>query len=159
MKLLIAMVVLLSAVASAQLSGTGIGLVIGEPTGLSLKNWLSPNSALTFGAAWSFQHDGSLFLWGDYTLHSFDITNSGNQRSLAFYYGLGAKVSLVDTNDGEGSDDNGSDAVIGARIPLGLMLPLRSSPVDFFLEVVPTLDLSPDTEFGVNGGIGAHIFF
>jgi hypothetical protein len=154
MKLLLAMVVLLSAVASAQLSGTGIGLVIGEPTGLSLKNWLSPSSALTFGAAWSFQHDGSLFLWGDYTLHSFDITNSGNQRSLAFYYGLGAKASFVDTNDNEGSD-----AVIGARIPLGLMLPLRSSPVDFFLEVVPTLDLSPDTEFGVNGGIGAHIFF
>jgi hypothetical protein len=154
MKLLIAMVALLSTVAAAQMSGTGIGLVIGEPTGLSLKSWLSGNSAITVGAAWSFQHDGSLFLWADYTLHSFDITNSGSDRSLAFYYGLGGKVSLVD----RGGND-GNDAVIGARIPLGLMIPLRRAPVDFFVEVVPTIDLAPDTDFGVNGGIGAHLFF
>jgi hypothetical protein len=154
MKLLIAIAMLLTTVAAAQMSGTGIGLVIGEPTGLSLKSWLSGNSAITVGAAWSFQHDGSLFLWADYTLHSFDITNSGSDRSLAFYYGLGGKVSLVDRGD-----NDGNDAVIGARIPLGLMIPLRHHPVDFFVEVVPTIDLAPDTDFGVNGGIGAHLFF
>lgn len=153
MKLLVAMMLLLTAAASAQLSGTGVGLVIGEPTGLSLKSWLSGNSAITVGAAWSFQHDGSLFLWADYTLHSFDITNSGSDRSLAFYYGIGGKASFVD------NDNEGNDTVIGARIPLGLMIPLRHHPVDFFVEVVPTLDLAPDTEFGVNGGIGAHLFF
>lgn len=156
MKLLIAMAVLLASVAAAQMSGTGIGLVIGEPTGLSLKSWLSGNSAITVGAAWSFQHDGSLFLWADYTRHSFDITNSGSDRSLAFYYGLGGKASFIDNNDNEGNDN---DVVIGARIPLGLMIPLRHHPVDFFVEIVPTLDLTPDTDFGVNGGIGAHLFF
>ncbi len=96
-----------------------------------------------------------LFLWADYTLHSFDITNSGSNRSLAFYYGIGGKASFVD-NDNE---NEGNDTVIGARIPLGLMIPLRHHPVDFFVEVVPTIDLAPDTEFGVNGGIGAHLFF
>ena len=155
MKLLIALALLLTVAASAQLSGTGIGLVIGEPTGLSLKSWLSGNSAVTVGAAWSFQHDGSLFLWADYTLHSFDITNSGSDRSLAFYYGIGGKASFVDNEN----DNEGNDTVIGARIPLGLMIPLRHHPVDFFVEVVPTIDLAPDTEFGVNGGIGAHLFF
>jgi hypothetical protein len=157
MKLLIAAVVLLAAAASAQLSGTGIGFVLGEPTGLSLKSWLSGNSAITVGAAWSFQHDGSLFLWADYTIHSFDITHSGSDRSLAFYYGLGGKASFIDNNDGEGND--GNDVVIGARVPLGLMIPLRHHPVDFFVEVVPTIDLTPDTDFGVNGGIGVHLFF
>lgn len=155
MKLLITLMLLLTAAASAQLSGTGIGLVIGEPTGLSLKSWLSGNSAITVGAAWSFQHDGSVFLWADYTLHSFDITHSGSDRSLAFYYGIGGKASFVD-NDNEGE---GNDTVIGARIPLGLMIPLRHHPVDFFVEIVPTIDLAPDTDFGVNGGIGAHLFF
>jgi hypothetical protein len=155
MKLLIGLVLLLTVAASAQLSGTGIGLVIGEPTGLSLKSWLSGNSAVTVGAAWSFQHDGSLFLWADYTLHSFDITNSGSDRSLAFHYGIGGKASFVDNEN----ENEGNDTVIGARIPLGLMIPLRHHPVDFFVEVVPTIDLAPDTEFGVNGGIGAHLFF
>ena len=154
MRILIAIVVLMTAVASAQMTGTGIGFVVGEPTGLSLKNWLSGSSAITIGAAWSFQHDGSLFLWADYTLHSLDITNSGSPRSLAFYYGIGGKASFIDKNN-----DEGQDVVIGARIPLGLMIPLRNHPIDFFFEVVPTVDLTPDTGFGVNGGIGMHLFF
>lgn len=147
------MVVLLAGLASAQMSGTGIGFVIGEPTGLSLKSWLSGSTAITVGAAWSFKHEGSLFIWADYTIHSFDITNSGNPRSLAFYYGIGGKASFVD------NDNDGQDTVIGARIPLGLMIPLRNHPIDFFVEVVPTIDLTPDTDFGVNGGIGMHLFF
>jgi hypothetical protein len=154
MKIIIALVLLLAAISSAQLTGTGIGIVCGEPTGLSLKSWLSSNSAVTVGAAWSFHHDGSLFLWADYTLHSFNITNASDPRSLAFYYGLGGKVSFIDEN--EPHDD---DMMIGVRIPLGLMLPVHTAPIDVFLEIVPTLDLTPDTEFGVNGGLGAHIFF
>jgi len=154
MKIIIALVLVLAAVSSAQMSGTGIGFVLGEPTGLSVKSWLSSNSAITFGAAWSFKHDGSMFLWADYTLHAFNITHASDPRSLAFYYGLGGKVSFVDRN--EPQDD---DVVIGARIPLGLMLPIHTAPIDIFLEIVPTFDLTPDTEFGVNGGIGAHLFF
>jgi len=153
MRLTIILVTLLVAVASAQLSGTGIGIIVGEPTGLSLKSWLSAKTALTVGAAWSFRNDGSLLLWADYTLHSFNITRSADPRSLAFYYGIGGKVGFVDRNDTK------NETVIGARIPLGLMLPIGTSPVAVFLEVVPTLDLSPDTDFGVNGGIGVHFFF
>lgn len=154
MKIIIALVLLLTAVSSAQMTGTGLGLVLGDPTGLSLKSWLSSSSAITVGAAWSFQHDGSLFLWADYTLHSFNITHAADPRSLAFYYGLGGKVSFVNRNEPQGDD-----TVIGVRVPLGLMLPIHTAPVDVFLEIVPTLDLAPSTEFGVNGGIGAHLFF
>jgi hypothetical protein len=153
MKFVILTVALVATVASAQMSGTGIGVIVGDPTGLSLKSWLSPKSAITVGAAWSFRHDGSLLLWADYTLHSFNITGSSSPRSLAFYYGIGGKVGFVDRND------NDNETVIGARVPLGLMLPIGDSPVAVFLEVVPTVDLSPDTDFGVNGGIGVHFFF
>jgi len=153
MKLLILAVTLLVTAASAQMSGTGIGIIVGEPTGLSLKSWVSPKSAITVGAAWSFRNDGSLLLWADYTLHSFNITRSASPRSLAFYYGIGAKVGFVDRND------NDNEAVFGARVPLGLMLPIGDSPVEIFFEVVPTVALSPDTDFGVNGGVGVHFFF
>lgn len=151
MKLLIMIATLLAATASAQVSGTGFGIIVGDPTGLSLKSWISPKSAITVGAAWSFQHDGSILLWADYTLHSFNITGSSDPGSLAFYYGIGGKVGFVDRNDDE--------TVIGARVPLGLMLPIGDSPVEVFLELVPTVDLSPDSDFGVNGGIGVHFFF
>jgi hypothetical protein len=154
MKLVILAAVIFATAASAQMEGTGIGLIIGEPTGVSVKHWLSGNSALTVRAAWAFQHEGSLFLSGDYTLHSFNISNEDDFRNLAFYYGIGAKVSFV-----EKKEESGDEAVIGARIPLGLMIPIGGAPVDIFVELAPSLDLIPETELGLNGGIGAHLFF
>ena len=35
----------------------------------------------------------------------------------------------------------------------------ETSPFDVFLEVVPVLDLAPDTEFDFNAAIGARFFF
>jgi hypothetical protein len=35
----------------------------------------------------------------------------------------------------------------------------QSAPVDIFFEVVPILDLVPDTEFDLNAALGARFFF
>jgi len=154
MRLTVLAAAVVAAAALAQTSGTGVGLILGEPTGVCLKSWLSGNSALTVGAAWAFQHEGNLFLYADYTLHSFNITDDEDFRNLAFYYGLGGKLSFE-----ENKGDEEDKTIFGARIPLGLMLPIGGAPVDLFVEGVPTIDLIPGTDFGFNGGIGGHIFF
>jgi hypothetical protein len=33
------------------------------------------------------------------------------------------------------------------------------APVDIFLELVPILDLAPETDFDLGGGIGARFWF
>lgn len=102
MRPVIAVMLLCSTLAAAQLSGTGIGAILGEPTGLSLKVWLSGREAVTAGAAWSFRDDGSLSLWADYTRHAHGFSDSADR--MAFYYGLGGRLSLVEGHDGEGGE-------------------------------------------------------
>ena len=130
----------------AQDSGTGLGIIVGEPTGLSLKMWTGSNSAFDAAAAWSFSGDGQLHLHADYLRHSFDIFDV-NKGKLPLYYGLGAKVVLK------------NETVIGARVPVGLAYIFEDSPLDIFFEVVPGLDLTPSTDFAINGGVGIRYYF
>ncbi len=121
-----------------------IGLILGEPTGLSFKYWRSNKSAIAAGMAWSFSDNGSLHLHGDYVLHNWLEVEEG---SLAFYYGIGGRIRLTDNSE------------FGARVPLGLQYLIEDERIGIFFEIAPILDLLPDTELDVNGGIGARYFF
>lgn len=123
----------------------GLGIILGEPTGISAKVWVGSNNALDFAAAWSFKGDGHLLLQGDYVWHSYiDQTYSGK---AAFYYGIGGRIIFSD------------DPLVGARIPLGLDYKFSSAPIDIFAEIVPILDLVPSTNFNLGGGIGVRFWF
>jgi hypothetical protein len=47
----------------------------------------------------------------------------------------------------------------GVRFPVGITLFIREAPIDFFLEVVPILNLAPDTDFDLNAALGARYYF
>ena len=49
---------------------------------------------------------------------------------------------------------NNDDPRLGLRIPLGLSYLISNSPLELFGELAPVLDLTPDTTFRVNGGLG-----
>lgn len=124
-------------------SNTELGIILGEPTGISLKAWQSNSTAFDAGIAWSFGDNGSLHLHGDYLWHEWLDVDSG---SLALYYGIGARVQLAD------------DPRLGARIPFGLQYNIPDTRLSAFFEVAPLLDLVPETSFDVNGGLGLRIF-
>lgn len=147
----------LPSVADAQLDGLGVGIVAGDPTGLCLKSWLSQKSALEVAAAWSFEGEGGFFLAADYVLHSFGIMDEpdADLDGLMFTYGIGGKIYFRDGND---EDDEG-EVVLGLRIPLGLCYPFEGAPVDMFVQLAPVMDVVPETELGLNGGIGARLYF
>ena len=123
------------------------GIILGEPTGLSAKFWTSWNMAIDFGAAWSFQNDGHFHIHGDYLFHNFDFIDV-DSGSLPVYFGIGARVRLQE-----------DDSRVGIRIPMGLEYIMESYPVGFFLEVVPIVDIAPETEGDVNGGLGVRYIF
>jgi hypothetical protein len=132
-----------SADAQSRESNTELGIILGEPTGISLKAWQSDVTAFDAGIAWSFGDNGSLHLHGDYLRHNWLDVESG---SLALYYGLGARLQLAD------------DPRLGARIPVGLQYNIPDTRLTTFFEVAPLLDLVPETEFDVNGGIRLRIY-
>lgn len=135
--------------AGSNASGFGLGIIVGEPTGLDAKLWLSERSALQGAVAWSLESHSSLHIHTDYILHNFNLIDISKGR-MPLYFGIGGRIRLGD----DGYDDN-----VGVRIPVGLDYMFEGEPIDIFLEVVPILDLVPDTDFDLNAAIGARFFF
>jgi hypothetical protein len=133
-------------VSFGQAKGFGVGAILGEPTGISLKTWTGDKSAFDGAAAWSFHGSGFLQLHADYLRHNFKLIGI-NQGQLPVYYGIWAKVVFA------------NDPVVGIRVPLGINYIFGDAPLDLFAEIVPTLNLIPATEFDFGGGIGIRYWF
>jgi hypothetical protein len=131
----------------------GIGIIVGEPTGLSLKYWLDEEHAVDGAAAWSYSENDSFQLHSDYLIHNYDWLESDK---LPVYYGIGARVKFKD-DDGRGRNEN--HAIFGIRAPIGITYLFEDEPVDLFFEVVPVLDLSPEVELDINAALGIRFYF
>lgn len=124
-----------------------LGVLLGEPTGFSAKYWTTVNTALDFGAAWSFEEDGNFHLHCDYLVHNYDIFKV-DEGSLPLYFGIGGRVRF-----------QGDDSRVGLRIVLGLEYLVEAYPMSVFFEVAPIVDFAPETEASINGGLGIRYVF
>ena len=130
--------------AKAQNQGTGIGVIAGEPTGISVKFWQDRNIAIDGGAAWSLGKNATFHFHGDYLFHSFKVFTN---PAFVFYYGPGLRLRM-------GTEDH-----LGVRLALGIAYFFKYIPLDAFLEMVPIFDLIPATRLSFNAGIGVRFFF
>ena len=131
----------------AQLRGFGLGVIVGEPTGISVKDWLTGKTAIDGAIAWSFERETSFHIHADYLIHAFDEFDS--TENVPLYYGIGGRLKT----------SNGGDARLGVRGVIGIGYLFREAPIDLFFEIAPILDVAPRTELSVNGGFGARYFF
>jgi hypothetical protein len=127
--------------------GVGLGIVIGEPTGVSFKQWMPGGTAVAGAAAWSFEDEGAFHAHVDYLFHRPGPPEADAGRVL-FYAGIGGRIKAEE-----------DDSRIGVRVPLGLDYVFAGPPLDVFFEVAPILDLAPSTDFHVNGGVGIRYYF
>ena len=124
-------------------SNAELGVILGEPTGISFKFWQSGSTAIDGAIAWSLGRNESVHVHADYLFHNdLDV----DQGVLLFYYGPGVKAVFAD------------DPRVGVRFPLGLQYIIDSTRISLFFEVAPTFDLAPSTSFGVDGGMGLRFF-
>ena len=117
----------------AQDQGFGLGVILGEPTGLDFKAWAGYRSAFVGAAAWSFGNEDSLHMHLDYVFHNFRLIELEHDF-LPVYYGIGVRLKSE------------KDVRIGVRIPLGLNYMFAKAPLDIFVELVRRVD-------GTEGGI------
>ncbi len=132
---------------SAIAGNVGLGVMVGEPTGLSLKVWSNSHTAFDAAAGWSIGTNDWIYVHGDYLWHRYEF--NVDEGSLPFYFGIGARVLLHE----------GDDSRVGVRVPLGLDYLFEDHRWDIFIEVAPVFDLAPDTDFDVSGGLGARYYF
>jgi hypothetical protein len=138
--------VLFSGVARSQEKGFGLGIILGEPTGISAKKWLDDKSALDGAVAWSLVTPSSFHLHADYLYHNFNIFNV-KKGKLPLYFGIGFRIRI-------GDEDR-----VGIRIPVGICYIFEQSPLDIFFELGPVLDLTPATRLRLTSSVGIRYFF
>ncbi|MBI4125852.1 MAG: hypothetical protein HY465_00005 [Deltaproteobacteria bacterium] len=130
----------------------GAGIVLGEPTGLTGKGYVTEHFAVDGIASWSFV-DEALTLVGDVTYDFFDIPVDTDVITLPFYAGAGGKLGF----DRGGRNDG--DTIVGVRVPVGVAVQWVKYPIEVYLEVAPGIELAPSTEVDITGGLGARFYF
>ncbi len=121
----------------------GIGLILGEPTGISAKLYLKDDQAVQAAAGFAFV-GGGLHVHLDYVFHPF-ILQSKESFVLPFYFGPGVRV--IDYRDGRDT----SFIAVGLRAVAGLLFDFKNVPLDAFVEVAGVL------EYGFADGEGAGL--
>jgi hypothetical protein len=83
----------------------------------------------------------------DYLWHAWNAITS--EERFPLYYGIGGRINT-------GAGYNSSAAVRGV---LGIAWVPHETPIDIFLELVPSLQLTSSTGFGIDAGFGVRYFF
>lgn len=131
----------------------GIGMIVGSPTGLSVKKWLG-NNAIDGAAGWS--SDG-FNIHADYLFHDSSLTKG----KAPIHFGIGGRLRFDDKNkdQGHGGDKHDGDTHLGLRIPIGINYLFAKHPFDIFAEIAPVLDIVPETDFSIDAGVGVRFYF
>jgi hypothetical protein len=140
----------------AQRGGTGLGLSLGDPTGLNFKTFLGGSMAFDATAGLGIIGGNHLALNAGLVWHN-SLGNLGS-APVDWYYGVGAKLGYYDY-DGNHEHDDHDDLRLGARAPLGVSVMLRGVPIDIFLEVAAGLWIVGNVDFDLDGAIGARYWF
>lgn len=141
----------------------GLGLELGEPTGVTGKLFLSPSNALDFGLGEIYHHyyggDG-LHLYVDYLWHPTVLTSTPSFE-LPFYVGVGGRVWFFDY-DCPGGVCHDAEA-FGVRVPVGIAFDFNNVPLDIFIQATPTLDFfrhyNHDIFLDIDFSVGIRFWF
>lgn len=143
---------------SPQGKNFGFGIILGEPTGLTLKYWSQRDNAFVFDIGASYF--GSPRIGVDYLWHF----NAFDSDVAKLYAGLGGAVGI-----GEGKGfwyrdkkegfyfRSGNALGLGVRGVFGVNFIPRASPIELFFEVGALVGITP--EFGSAADVGLGIRF
>ncbi|MEO0137218.1 MAG: hypothetical protein ABIL39_10020 [candidate division WOR-3 bacterium] len=138
----------------------GVGIIIGSPTGFTLKFILARNSALAGNVGWSIGDNPRLHLTGDYqflfpTVLRWTDEMNGEQReikNLTPFLGIGGRFKFK-----ENEADQNTELNIGLRLGGGIEYGI--SRFGIFLELYPVVNILPATDFDIEGGLGGRFYF
>jgi hypothetical protein len=134
------------AVAQAQApaaNGFSLGLVLGDPTGVTLRGGFGERNAIQAHLGFSPFPGDAVAAMVDWTHDAWNFLERNPGAALLFYFGVGAKTEWFTGNyyayeyDHHHSFPDRSHFGLGARGLVGLRASFRKSPFDLFLELAP----------------------
>jgi hypothetical protein len=148
----LALLALLAAPPAANNRPFGLGVILGEPSGISAKYFLDQRHALDLALDFSAVDD-AFYVHGDYVLHLPGVLPSLPGGLWLAYVGVGGKLKLRER------DRKSDEASLSVRIPLGITWMPRGAPIDVFVELVPGVRVLPSTDPDLDAGLGVRWFF
>lgn len=125
----------------------GLGLIAGQPSGLSGRYVLNENSSIDGGLSWRLGEGSGVSFFADYLIDKPELVKTVKEQ-FPVHFGIGAAVgSYADTT------------IFAARIPGGISYFFREQPVQLFLELAGFFTLVPDMDFDIEGFLGARYYF
>lgn len=125
----------------------GIGAMLGNPTGINAKYWLSEKNAVDGGAGLSLGKKTNLSLHSDYLFHSEGALIFQDNHPLDLYYGIGGRMEF------------GDDIELGVRLPVGIAHRMENNQADIFGEIAPIIDFIGRTGLELHLVVGARYYF
>jgi hypothetical protein len=121
------------------------GIIIGEPSGLSGKYWVTKRNAFDLGVGWSFSDNGKFDIFADYLFHPYYIPSK--YGDFPIFIGVGAALRLS------------NDSFLGVRFPFGVEYLINQVPIAVFAQLAPIMEVIPDIDFRLEGGFGVRYAF
>lgn len=129
----------------------GVGVILGDPTGLSANYIFEPNRSVDAAIAYSFDNDDKLYLHSTYLFRNPNRVKLGGAANAGWYYGIGGRFIY--------EEDVKDNIRLGVRGALGANMNFKKIPIELFAELAPVVDIVKETDFGLDAGIGVRIYF
>ncbi|WP_428268212.1 hypothetical protein [Haliangium sp.] len=134
----------------------GVGIILGEPTGVSAKLYLADDTAIAAAAGFAFI-EGGLHVHADYLWHPW-VLEDAEHFVLPAYIGAGLRALNEDRGGGS------SAFHMGLRGVAGMLFDFKEVPLDVFVEVAGLFDYAFTNDdggigFGINAALGARYYF
>jgi hypothetical protein len=137
----------------------GLGLTLGEPSGITGQYWFDQRHTLAFALGWGYfpHHGPAVFVDYHYNVFTFLKGVTSSPFDLKMYMGLGGKLGFWYYR----RSDHYEGVGLGLRIPFGITMVFLRAPFDIFFEIAPAMAfIHPDPFwFDFDAAIGARFYF
>jgi len=142
--------------AFAEGKNLGLGLLVGQPTGITAMYSLNIHRAIDLTVSYDFSRNFDSFLFmGDYLFRKPESLRI-DTVDFGWYWGIGLFYAHF-------SFDvlflNVDSFAMGPRFPVGLFYSFPTVPIEVFIEFGLGISVLPGIRFNPTGGIGGRFFF
>ena len=130
--------------------GTGVGVVLGSPNGVTARHWMNEQQSIEGAAGWSLI-DSHFQLNANYLWNQAGAVTIGDEN-FDLFFGIGASLRTK-----AGTANN--EVVFGPRLPVGLAYEFANPDIELFTQAALNVGLVPSSDVYVDLNIGVRFYF
>jgi hypothetical protein len=131
-------------------NGSGVGVLLGSPNGITARHWIDEKNSFEGAAGWALT-DSRFQVNANYLLTHPDLLQIG-EETFDFFYGIGLSLRTK-----SGKQDG--ELVFGPRLPAGLGYEFTDPNIELFTQVALNVGLIPSSDLYLDANIGVRFYF